>query len=271
MDELFIDDSTTRGSSEGLASLASEGSASLAAESNLSEVSGFISNGSFESGNFSGWDTIGDTSIETEDLGIFPTDGASQALITSGDSDSGGSVVDADLEEFLDLSAGSLDGIVGDDASEGSAIKQTFTAEAGDIVSFDWNFLTNESTPNETFNDTGFVSIGGFTFELADTNAEFSDAPDVERFSSQTGTQTLTFSVANAGTYDIGFGAVDVGDSAVESGLAIDNINIASSSAGAEGAASALSADIDLVFGENGFETVGDSPTPDSEADPIAA
>ena len=238
------------------------------------EATGFIGNGSFETGDFSNWNTIGDTSIETEDLGIFPTDGTSQALITSGASDSGGSVVDSDLEEFFDLPIGSLDGLTGGDATEGSAIKQTFTAEAGDVVSFDWNFLTNELTPNESFNDTGFVSVNGFTFELADTSANFSDAADVEGFSSQTGTETLTFSIATAGTYTIGFGAVDVGDSAVDSGLAIDNINIASSNADASGIASLNTSDslgtspsIDLVLGENGFESVDGSLMSGSESD----
>ena len=238
------------------------------------EATGFIGNGSFETGDFSSWNTIGDTSIETEDLGVFPTDGTSQALITSGASDSGGSVVDSDLEEFFDLPIGSLDGLTGGDATEGSAIKQTFTAEAGDVVSFDWNFLTNELTPNESFNDTGFVSVNGFTFELADTSANFSDAADVEGFSSQTGTETLTFSIATAGTYTIGFGAVDVGDSAVDSGLAIDNINIASSNADASGIASLNTSDslgtspsIDLVLGENGFESVDGSLMSGSESD----
>ena len=256
VDEQIMDEPNVRDSSDSSAA-------------NLSlEATGFIGNGSFETGDFSSWNTIGDTSIETEDLGLFPTDGTSQALITSGASDSGGSVVDSDLEEFFDLPIGSLDGLTGGDATEGSAIKQTFTAEAGDVVSLDWNFLTNESTPNETFNDTGFVSVNGFTFELADTSADFTDALDVEGFSSQTGTETLTFSIATAGTYTIGFGAVDVGDSAVDSGLAIDNINIASSSASANSIASTgMSQDVDLVFGENGFESVDSSPISGSDSD----
>ena len=258
MDELIVNDPTARGSSDN------------STASSL-EATGFIGNGSFETGDFSNWNTIGDTSIETEDLGVFPTDGTSQALITSGASDSGGSVVDSDLEEFFDLPIGSLDGLTGGDATEGSAIKQTFTAEAGDVVSFDWNFLTNESTPNGSFNDTGFVSVNGFTFELADTSADFSDAADVEGFSSQTGTETLTFSIATAGTYTIGFGAVDVGDSAVDSGLAIDNINIASSGGDASTSASfGMSPNVDLVLGENGFESVDGSPMSGAETDLVS-
>ncbi|MEM9926936.1 MAG: hypothetical protein AAF915_24860, partial [Cyanobacteria bacterium P01_D01_bin.50] len=73
-------------------------------------VGSSINNGSFE-GNFNNWRTIGDTSIETKEIGIAPTDGESQALITTGFSDSGGSVEESDLSEFLDLPSSSLDAI----------------------------------------------------------------------------------------------------------------------------------------------------------------
>jgi len=225
-----------------------------------------IPNGSFETADFQEWNTIGDTSIETDSLGIFPTDGIYQALITNGDSDAGGSVTDSDLEEFLDLVPGSLDGLVGGDATEGSVIKQTITVEAGDVISFDWNFLTNEGTPSATFNDSAFLNFNGFTFELADTGANFVDAPDVDQFSEQTDTQTLTFSVANAGTYTIGFGVVDVGDEIVDSGLAIDNVAIQSSGDSLVGASSSSSSSssVDLVFGDGGFTSTDSDSANDS-------
>lgn len=224
-----------------------------------------IANGSFETGDFSSWSTIGDTSIETDSLGIFPTDGTSQALISSGDSDAGGSVEDSDLEEFLDLAPGALDGLAGGDAVEGSAIKQTFTAEAGDIVSFDWNFLTNEGTPSGTFNDTAFLNVNGFTFELADTGSDFVNADGVDGFLEQTDTQTLTFAISNAGTYSIGFGVVDVGDGIVNSGLAIDNVAIAPSSSFAAASFNGGGASTDLILGEGGFEVVDSTSMPGSE------
>ena len=229
-----------------------------------------IANGSFETGDFESWNTIGDTSIETGDLGIFPTEGTQQALITNGFSDAGGSVEDLDLEEFLDLVPGSLDGLVGGDATEGSAIKQTFTAEAGDVVSFDWNFLTNEFTPDATFNDTAFLSVNGFTLELADTGEDFINASNVAQFNEQTDTQTLTFSIAAAGTYTIGFGVVDVTDEVVDSGLVIDNVAIQSlSSANFTGSldasGSTSSPSVDLILGESGFTSASSEPITDSE------
>ena len=214
-----------------------------------------IENGDFETGDFRNWNTIGDTSIETEDLGIF-TEGTYQALITNGYSDAGGSVIDSDLEEFLDLAPGSLDNLVDSDATEGSFIKQTFTVEAGDVVSFDWNFLTNEATPTCRINDTAFLTVNGFTFELADTGANFVEANNVDEFNEQTDTQTLAFSIANAGTYTIGFGVVDVGDDIVDSGLAIDNVAVQSSGITAN---SSSSSSTSLSLGEEGFTSTDSS------------
>lgn len=229
-------------------------------------TSGF-ENGSFETGDYQGWNTIGDTSIETDQLGIFPTDGKHQALMTTGDSDAGGSVVDGDLEEFLDLKPGSLDKLVHGHAIEGSVIKQTFTAKAGDVVSFDWNFVTNESTPSKTYNDTAFLSVGGFAFELADTEAKFVHANHVDGFEEQTDTQTLDFKIAKAGTYTIGFGVVDVGDDAVDSGLVIDNLEIQSLDKGKShhGISShSKSSSSSLVFGDEGFATISSDASTDS-------
>lgn len=234
-----------------------------------------IENGGFEN-DFKDWNTIGDTSIETEDLGIFPSEGTYQALITNGYSDAGGSVIDSDLEEFLDLDPGSLDHLVHGDAIEGSFIKQTFTAEAGDVVSFDWNFLTNEHTPDTTFNDTAFLTLNGFAYELADTGAHFTHAAHVDQFEQQTGTQSLEFTIATAGTYTIGFGVVDVGDDSYDSGLVIDNVAVeqpydgigsrstnsgSGLSFGEDGFTSAdsnlaISSEPALVFDGNGFEVV---------------
>jgi hypothetical protein len=188
-----------------------------------------ILNGSFETGTFADWRTIGDTSIKMQDFGVTPTDGFFQALITNGDSASGGSVEESDLEEFLNLAPGVLDGLGNGDVTEGSAIKQTFTAEAGDILTFDWNFLTNEATPSN-FNDFAFFSITPFTIELADTTSPLFIGtldPDPEPdFSQQTGYQTTSIAISEPGTYTLSFGVADVGDDFVDSALLLDNIQV---------------------------------------------
>lgn len=232
-------------------------------------ISSSINNGSFEGsffepGTFQNWRTIGDTSIETEEIGIAPTDGESQALITNGFSDSGGSVEESDLSEFLDLPSGSLDTLLNGDATEGSGIKQTFNAQAGDILEFDYSFLTNEGTPSATFNDSAFFSLAGFTLELADTSDPTFSDKSVEGFSEATDSKNIKIAISQAGSYDLGFGVVDLSDTIVDSGLLLDDVKLTSTGAGSfsieslavEGADSAMSSEADFTFGPGGFEAV---------------
>ena len=51
--------------------------------SDISLTSGTIVNGSFGTGDFTGWSTIGNTSVVTSDFGINPTDGTFQAFIST--------------------------------------------------------------------------------------------------------------------------------------------------------------------------------------------
>ncbi len=234
---------------------------------NNSVNNGSFEGSSFEPGTFQNWRTIGDTSIETKDIGIAPTDGEFQALITNGFSDAGGSVEESDLSEFLDLPSGSLDALLGGDATEGSGIKQTINAQAGDILEFDFTFLTNEGTPSVNFNDSAFFSFGGFTQELADTSDSTFSNKSVDGFSQATDTQSRTVLIQQPGTYELGFGVVDLSDTIVDSGILIDDIKLTSTGVGTfstnslkvEGADSAVSPNVDFVLGTNGLEAVGDS------------
>ncbi|ASC74339.1 putative peptidase S8 [Halomicronema hongdechloris C2206] len=174
---------------------------------------------SFEFGDFTGWSTLGATTIETDTIGVGPTDGTYQALLTNGS----GSVDEASLESFLGLNPGSLDVFGNGNVTTGSALKlAAITVQAGDLLSFDWNFLTNELTPS-SFNDFGFFTISdAFSGELADTQADFVSFGG-SGFSNQTGYGTFNYIFAQDGTYDIGLGVVDEGDSSVNSGLLVDN------------------------------------------------
>ncbi len=178
---------------------------------------------SFETGDFSDWQTIGNASIETIDFGVEPTDGDFQALITN-DFDS---VSDSELETFLGLSVGDLDSLGLGDATEGSALQLLpLSVEAGDILTFDWNFLTNEF-PSSIFNDFGFVSISSQLLSpVADTNSElvFFDG----LFDQQTGYGTFEYHFTTAGTFNLAVGVVDVGDTFVDSALLVDNFSVVS-------------------------------------------
>lgn len=228
----------------------------------------FVNNGSFEGssfepGTFENWRTIGDTSIETKEIGINPTDGEFQALISNGFSDAGGSVEESDLSNFLDLTSGSLDILVDGNATEGSGIKQAFTAKAGDILEFDYSLLTNEATPSESFNDSAFFSVGNFALKLGDTSDPTFSDKSVEGYSQATDSKTIKVAISEAGTYNLGFGIVDLTDSIVDSGILIDDVKLISTGAGSFSSQGTDSdrTDVDFTFGSNGFEPVNGSNT----------
>jgi hypothetical protein len=109
--------------------------------------------------------------------------GAHQAALTDGDAFtdlngglplpgvSGTAASAASIESFLGLANGALGGLAAPgEPIEGSAIKHTLTVAAGDTLHLRWSFLTNEFTPEASFNDFAFVSIGGTATLLADTS-----------------------------------------------------------------------------------------------------
>ena len=204
-----------------------------------------LTNGGFESGDFTSWSTIGDTSIQDATFGSGPTEGTYDALITNIDPNapllpkqpfSGEEAVDVvDLEIFLGLNPGDLSGLVDDGTpTKGSAIKQTFTANAGDEITFDWNFLTDETVAaDETFgafNDFAFVVIDGTVSMLADVDSS-TFGPSGTPFDGETGFNGFTSSALTGGSHTLGIGVVhldedDTFDVEYASGLLLDDISI---------------------------------------------
>ena len=180
-------------------------------------------NGGFESG-FSGWSTLGFTSVETSAFGSGPTEGTQQALMRSGDGTTSATL--ADLDTFFGFAAGQLNSISTGRVEDGSAIKQTFTANAGNLLSFNWNFLTKESitAPDPAFNDFAFFSLNSTPTKLADLFSSFTTSSTA--FTSETGFQTLSISLPVTGTYTLGFGVANVGDQFIDSGLLVDNVQL---------------------------------------------
>ncbi|WP_202221034.1 trypsin-like serine protease [Okeania sp. KiyG1] len=191
------------------------------------EATDDIQNGSFEEG-LSGWSIIGAAGSPT-DLGTPTSDGESDALIYNDLI----AVSDYEIEEFLGLTAGSLENLSGRFPFEGSAIKQTFTANAGDMVSFDFNFLTDELAAEdfgeEMFNDFSFVSLSGadtYLDLLADTSSDF--VPSDTYFFNETGYQSFYYEIRETGTYTLGFGVADAEEFTGFSGLLVDNVALVS-------------------------------------------
>jgi hypothetical protein len=187
-----------------------------------------VINGGFEIGDLTGWSTVGTSFVDTSEFGNFPSEGIFSALLITGAGENGelDVVSDSQIESFLGFSSGTLDNLIASDAIEGSAIQQTISAKAGDILSFDWNFLTNEATPeSEGFNDFAFVSIDNTVFKLADTFSSFFTS-SVNEFDSETGFENFSFSVTADRTFTLGFGVLDTGDTMMGSGLVVDNVRL---------------------------------------------
>ena len=196
-----------------------------------------IQNGSFETGNgnfkeaLTGWNTIGAVGIPNSTFGTLPSEGNTQALMVN---DEFLGTADAnEIEQFLGLTSESLNNLSESYTFDGSAMKQTFTANAGDIISFDFNFLTNESTPNNAKNDFSFVSFASdvldnpFLHLLSDTFSNFVNSNT--RFSRETGYESFEYEILETGDYTLGFGVANATTDAGHSGLLVDNVKVISS------------------------------------------
>jgi len=145
------------------------------------------------------------------------------------------------IEQFLGLPDQELTFQGSGPAVQGSALQLAFTAGAGSVLSFRYNFLTNESNafPGTTINDFAFVSIATTgapgTNLVPETNRVLADvagstgSPLVSsptRFDLETGFRTFTSQALAAGTYRLGIAVVNVTDDLGESGLLIDNLTL---------------------------------------------
>lgn len=135
-----------------------------------------VNNGDFETGDLTGFSKFaGFQSIETAAIGSGPPGGDFQAFLTSS------AISDNLIETILSLPGGTLDSLAAGtaiggqstDATDGAAIGRTVTVVAGDTLTFDFNFLQNEESPEFFFNDFAFVSLSAsptVAEVIADTN-----------------------------------------------------------------------------------------------------
>lgn len=198
-----------------------------------SAASAAFINGSFETGggSFAGWSTIGATSV----IGAFgtelPTDGAFQAtLLTNQSPGDAPTVTDAAIEAFFSIPLGSIDAsIPGFNATNGSAISQVLTLTAGDTISFDMNFLSNDVPPFNPFIDTAFAiisdGIGGFTVSPL---LDVFDAtnPGTGGLAGQSGYINFSSVVPASGTFIFGVAVFNVGDNSFRSQILVDNFQV---------------------------------------------
>jgi hypothetical protein len=186
-------------------------------------------NGGFESGDFSGWSSIGDASIATSLIGTAPSEGSYQAFLTTtsdfGDFNnfSGSDAAPVmTIESFLGLPNGSLGS-----GYEGSAIRTTFSGNAGDLLQFDFNFLTTETTvPDFAF--VTLVSTAFLTDALSATLTPSAVPLDPIFLVDTTETGYLTYSIVlpASGPFTLGIGVLDDNDEFNPSALLVDNVRL---------------------------------------------
>lgn len=177
-------------------------------------------NGGFESFN-ANWTSAGNTFFSQFPADGMPTEGGKFVQINNGfpnGNDVLGTPTGAQIEADL--------GISGLGAIEGSYIYQEISLTAGDIISFEYNFITNE-VPESTYNDFAFVSLsdGASLISFADTFSPLVNST-VGGYTWMTGVQTYSFVSPSSGTYKLGFGSVDVVDAEIQSSLYLDNVSV---------------------------------------------
>lgn len=192
------------------------------------KVRGGIVNGSFEAPSISPWVVVGPGGQVTPSFdGVLPTDGVKMALIETQQGALPTFILDLVLDNALSVGPNYLASAF-PNAVEGALLYQSFTLNPGEsIVSFNWNFLTNEPTPAvRGFNDFAFAHLisGGALVDSAivDTFASFPDSGTLYR--EHTGWNSVAFSGLAPGNYSLVFGVFDADDDTISSALLVDNV-----------------------------------------------
>ena len=179
--------------------------------------------------NLTNWETLGDVNLVSNNQVLLSNDADNdddyELGAASGTFNFSGTPAEynlfSDLEFFLSLNPGDLS--ESGEVFEGSAIQTQLTVKAGDKLSFDWNFLTNETSEllPTTYNDSAFMIVNSQVIKLADVADSTSTS---NLFNTETGLQSYTYQFTQAGNYNIGFGVVDIDDYINSSALSVSNI-----------------------------------------------
>lgn len=207
-----------------------------------------IINGGFESG-LTGWTVSAEGQAASVGIvqGVGPQEGSFQARLRSG-GDYGGATSKAALDAFIgggaDLNTIRPSSASAHNVAQGTAIQQTFSGAAGDVLSLRFNFLTRENVGELLSNDFSFVHLAGFERLAAvnsgefpvDTNPGISIAAfldDVHVRQQDGGYSTFSTILPTTGTYTLTIGVVDMRDPAIASALLLDAVTLTGSATAA--------------------------------------
>jgi hypothetical protein len=157
----------------------------------------------------SGWSVYGDAVSNAGAITLT-------TAFIDGDSDqpsnlSGTSAVDiGTLEGAAGVAMYGLDLSPEEYGTEGSLVRQSFAAMAGDTLSFDWSFSTLETL----FQDRAFAVINGEVFTLATLGAPGA------------ATQSFSYTFGSSGPATLAFGVIDTVDVLGVSSLAVSNLQL---------------------------------------------
>lgn len=188
----------------------------IGAVGTTASASAGVINGSFET-NLSGWTTFGTVSTTQ----ATATKGLSSALITAVN---GGPINATNLENFAGVTDAALKAVKSGHTNftTGSALKQTFSATAGEKFSFNYRTLTNESITSPW--DFTFVVVDGVALALGDTNINSGFGNGVAGYSHANDWKTFTETFTTTGNHTLVFGALQAGDTSVATALLVDNV-----------------------------------------------
>lgn len=165
---------------------------------------------------YTAWSTTGDTAV-VDDVSFLTSafsDGTDDG--TNQNNSTINPVGLGDLETFVGLTSGGFSA-AGADVSEGSAMKQTFSVLAGETISFDWEFLTNE-----TSFDLAFIVLDGVFTELVNSSSATPGA-SYGYVNSLSGTYTSAAFAVDS-TVTLAIGVADTGDFSTSSALRVPTI-----------------------------------------------
>ncbi len=177
-----------------------------------------LPNVGFEEGDFNFWDARGPASI-VDSATAIPTQGVRQAQLVANQTGS----QRLTIETLLGVERSSLDEFCGCRATRGAAVSREITVEAGSVVQFDWNLLTDEPSIDAS-PDFAFASITPNIGLIPLANVDDVDRISTSGFGRETGYSTFEYTFEEGGTYTLGVGVMNAQSRFLDSGVLVDNL-----------------------------------------------